>query len=130
MSKCSNTATAREEIADERDTLEEVSFDGFQAAVLIGSICLSNRSCHPHTPRLPGVDRARLREALQQVWKRFASRVRHEADHASGAGVYIEAVRLHEQGIARRDVVRSGDGTTGDNEKPSLSFRFQTPIGI
>ena len=80
--------------------------------------------------RPPGIDRARLRETLQQMWNRAAARVRHEAHHAAGAGMYLDAVRLREKGIARDNIERSGDGTAAENEKPSLSFRFQTPRGI
>ena len=47
-----------------------------------------------------------------------------------GAGVYVDAVRLRKNGIARGNVERSGDGAAAENEKPSLSFRFQTPSGI
>ena len=61
---------------------------------------------------------------------RAAARVRHEAHHAAGAGVNVDAVRLREKGIARGNLERSGDSTAAENEKPGLSFRFQIPRGI
>ena len=60
---------------------------------------------------------------------RAKARVRHEAHHAERTCVYDDAVRLSENGIARGNVERSGDGVTAQNEKPSLSFRLQTPSG-
>ena len=61
---------------------------------------------------------------------RAAARVRHEAHHADGAGVNVDAVRLREKGVARDNVKRSSDSTAAENEKPGLSFSFQTPRGI
>jgi hypothetical protein len=61
---------------------------------------------------------ARLCETLQQVRNRAAARVRREAHHADGAGAYVDAVRLRENGIARDNVERSGDITVAENEKP------------
>jgi hypothetical protein len=57
-------------------------------------------------------------ETLQQVRNRAAARVRREARHADGAGVYVDAVRLRENGIARDNVEPSGDSTAAENEKP------------
>jgi hypothetical protein len=52
------------------------------------------------------------------------ARVCRNAHHADRAEVYIDAVRLHENGIACGNVERSGTGTAAENEKPSLSFGF------
>ena len=50
-----------------------------------------------------------------------AARVRHEGHHADGAGVYVDAVRLHENGVTYGTVERSGASATAENEKPSLA---------
>ena len=39
----------------------------------------------------------------------------------------VDVVRLSEKGIARDNVKRSSDRTAAENEKPCLSFSFQTP---
>ena len=72
----------------------------------------------------------RLSEALQQVWNRADTRVRHEAHQADRADVYVDAIRLRENGVAYGNVERSGASTTTDNEKPGLLFRFQAPSGV
>ena len=47
-----------------------------------------------------------------------------------GAGVYVDAVRLRENGVACGNVERSGAGAAAENEKPSLAFRLQAPGGV
>jgi hypothetical protein len=59
-----------------------------------------------------------------------AARVRHEGHHADGAGVYVDAVRLHENGVTYGNVERSGASATAENEKPSLAVRSQAPSGV
>ena len=44
-------------------------------------------------------------------------------------GVYVDAVRLSENGVARGNVERSRACVTAQNEKPGLAFRLQTPSG-
>jgi hypothetical protein len=73
---------------------------------------------------------ARLFDAPQQVRNRVATRVRREAHHADRTGLYVDAVRLRENGVAFRNVERSGTGTSAENEKPGLSFRLQAPGGV
>ena len=64
-------------------------------------------------------------------WRSLAAaRVRHEAHHADGAGVYVDAVRLHENGVTYGNVERSGASATAENEKPSLAVRSQAPSGV
>ena len=46
----------------------------------------------------------RLLDALQKVRNRDAARVRYEATHADRTGLYVNAVRLHENGVAYADV--------------------------
>ena len=48
-----------------------------------------------------------------------AARVRHEGHHADGAGVYVDAVRLHENGVTYGNVERSG-----------ATVRSQAPSGV
>ncbi len=59
-----------------------------------------------------------------------AARVRHEGHQADGAGVYVDAVRLHENGVTYGNVERSGASATAENEKPSLAVRSQAPSGV
>ena len=73
---------------------------------------------------------ARLFEALQQVRSLAAAGIRYEAHHADGAGVYVDAVRLHENGVTYDNVERSGASATAENEKPGLAVRFQAPSGV
>ena len=80
--------------------------------------------------RLSYIHCAQLSDALQQVRNRAAASVRCEAHHAGRAGANVDAVRLRENGITSDNVERSGDSTAAENEKPGLSFRFQTPSGI
>jgi hypothetical protein len=68
--------------------------------------------------------------APQQVRNWSDARVRHETHHAGATGVYVDAVRLSENGIGCGNVERSGDGTPAQDEKPGFSFCLQTPIGV
>ena len=52
------------------------------------------------------------------------------ATHADGAGVYVDAVRLHENGVTYGNVERSGASATAENEKPSLAVRSQAPTWV
>ena len=64
--------------------------------------------------------------ALQQVWNRTAdTRVGHEAHHALGPCLYVDAVRLRENGVADGDVELPGAGAAADNEQPGLAFRLE-----
>ena len=72
----------------------------------------------------------RLSDALQQVRNWATARVCRKAHHADRAGVYIDAVRLHENGVACGNVERSGTGSAAENETPRLSGGFLRPRGI
>ena len=55
--------------------------------------------------------------------------VRHKTHHAVGADVNLDAVRLHENGVAYRNVEQSDAGIAVENEKPGLTVRIQAPGG-
>ena len=78
MSKCSNSATARKIVPDERHTLKKFHLIVSRRPSFGQRLLERGKSVPAHRLRLPDVDRARLRETLQQVWNRAAARVRHE----------------------------------------------------
>jgi hypothetical protein len=82
-----------------------------------------------HTPLPFCILCTRLVRALQKVRNRDAARICCEAHHAGWASAYINAVRLHENGVAYADVERSNAGAAAYNQKPSLLFRLQAPSG-
>jgi hypothetical protein len=67
-------------------------------------LCLPDDNRHPHRLRRPSFHCALLSDALQQAGDRVATGVRREAHHAGRAGVNVDAVRLHENGIASGNV--------------------------
>jgi hypothetical protein len=69
-------------------------------------------------------------DALQQIRNQADARVRHETRQADRAGVYVDPIRLRENGVTCGNVERSDAGTPVHNEEPGLSVCLQAPSGV
>ncbi len=108
MREGGNSAAAREMIADERNTLEWVSLQCSHVPIRRGRFCSSAGGGRRHLLRPAGIGCTRLCEELRNRIRRHPRTPR--GTPCRRAGLYVDAVRLRENGVADGDVELPGAG--------------------